>query len=677
MFLFVEVECIRSCMVASWVGCAAAISAVVLPTAAGLASSARRDAPVTQAAVRCSEGACRRCWRRGNLRGGRNEDSVADEVFAAKPRWEDGRWASAVSPVSARAPSGEAVLGWRTTEGLPHFPDGEREGGPKTIKTFALVTFGLLGCGAYTLSRLNDADSSLGWALKGFAYVNSVLALGGVVGNRADLLGVPIFALLSMPSLLAAAVSPSALTYALARLAHLDAQRGPACYFPGGFGTVQTVALGVGLMTVHSTLVHLWTRSDMVADRTWAQLGLVHYRCSPRPPTLTLLIAPLMLIGTSLNIGLHLYKTRRGAGVLAGAIAMLSGVLGPEASCVWSSHVGQLLLAFAVFLRLRPHGTRFHAAGGMNSSAGADAPRGARGGWTEASTCVMALKAATEAAFGARERRQLARALGVQMAPPDLTEENAQRVPVPAGVWFQLGLTRRGAEWAQQAGEIVLLALSAAVPQLAAAIPRYLLGKLTREELDAKDAQQDSARTDVRIAANTLLVSPRIHQMSGSASMGHWRYDAAPAPAHSMSPVGDISHAPSARGMLDAGFGSALAHAPLLPFAASLANPNLPHRDAAGRAGDGEASPGRAPLSIAELTTASRTVPRSWDGSHSMSPAGQITLPTSATAPIPHRAVKSVGQDRRGVAAGAISSPGSSAVPLQKSRRRKGARPPS
>jgi len=574
-------------------------------------------------------------WSRTlQLRGGRPSEAVPDIGLGCA------RWDETLSLPAAHTRGGEVSFRTPAAASTPDVHDVET--GPGALRMCALATFGVLACGAYALSRINNADVALGWVLSGFAYVNGLLALGGFMGNRADVLGVPIFALLSMPAMLIAAVSPSALAFSLAHLAHLDAKDSPACYFPGGLGTLQAGSLCVGLMTVHSTLVHLWSRSDMVADHTWAQLGLVHYRSSPRPPALTLLIGPLILIATALNIGLHFYKARRGVGVLAGALAMLSGVLGPEDSCVWSSHVGELLLALTVFQRFHSEKPQVKpaaatAAGRRGSGADILGRAASNGGEDGSDALTMRLKAAAEAAFGAHERRELAKALGVPVGSTDTAAADAGAgAGAPAGVWDRVRQAGSAATWGQWGGEMVLLGMSVLVPQLVAALPRYLLHKLRQHRLVETPTQHGSGmRTDVRIAANTLLVSPHIHQMSGSTSMREWRLDAdAPPPHSATTPLGVRGNQhPTLTGagaVVDVS-SSALAHAPLLPLATSHAHAGPPTtgrwgapspREASG-AGVGSASCAAAtPLSISELTTAARAAARTCVGGYAMGDGG-------------------------------------------------------
>ena len=135
---------------------AAAISAAVFPTAEGLVSRCEpvgaRVAPVATVAQAgvwwCSHTTVgRSCCHNGNLRGGStdNADLAAPgtPVFAADPRWKDGRSPAALPP----GPAGTAVLGWSTPTPLY---EEEKECKTKLMRMFALANFlafwSQLGC---------------------------------------------------------------------------------------------------------------------------------------------------------------------------------------------------------------------------------------------------------------------------------------------------------------------------------------------------------------------------------------------------------------------------------------------------------------------------------------------------------------------------------------------------
>ncbi len=49
-------------------------------------------------------------------------------------------------------------------------------------------------------------------------------------------------------------------------------------------------------MQVRATVMHLCSQCNMLADTSWEALGLVYYKPLPAPPTLSLLIGPLLVI---------------------------------------------------------------------------------------------------------------------------------------------------------------------------------------------------------------------------------------------------------------------------------------------------------------------------------------------------------------------------------------------
>ena len=308
--------------------------------------------------------------------------------------------------LSAAAPSGEP------------YPAGQLPTQHGLVHMLALAHFGLLSFGAF-LMRLWCKHRALRLALGGFLYENALLAVAGLVGNRADVLGVPIFALLSIPSVLATSISTPALTCALASVVEREAKSGKLpCKLPLGVRNFQILVVALGAMTMRSSLTHLWSRSEMVPDTTWAMLGLVRFKALPRPPTLTLLCCPLVLLCSALSIGLQMYRAKCGAGVLAGALAMASGILGPESSCIWSASVGQMLLSLAAFLRLEcpaalPAPWTWTAV--THSAPILGQPSTSVG--VHGETLRLALRSASDAAYagGAHVRLELAKALGLDI----------------------------------------------------------------------------------------------------------------------------------------------------------------------------------------------------------------------------------------------------------------------
>ena len=483
--------------------------------------------------------------------------------------------------------------------GAPHV---EARGG---LRLYALAFFGTLSCCAYGL-RAQCQHRALRLALAGFGCNTALLSLAGSIGSRADVLGVPLFALLAIPALLSSVVAVPALTCALASVAELDANapgERRACCLPGGARRHQMLAVGLGFFTVRSTISHLWTRSEMVPDASWAALGLLHYKAVPRPPTLTLLLGPMLLIGTGLRLGHDIYAGGRGADMLAGSLAMASGMVGPEASCVWSSHVGLILGALAAVLRLR-HGSAIGVLAGSLARDGA-CGAGARDGnchvdCTEERAMAragvggqlrLALRSATAAACSAAEvgaavvqvcRGQVAGSKGVAEAASDvISAATARGLRASGEGWEGEGAGdgevvpgHRGSvvETAKQVGDVVLLAAGVPVcisralhatcpthligvvlpargvhvrvvvvevlyagatrcflpsccltwshgcigvllPQVAALVPQYLIRQRVSQGPQDKDAGgsgEAGPRTDVRIAANNLLVSPRL-----------------------------------------------------------------------------------------------------------------------------------------------------------------------
>ena len=480
--------------------------------------------------------------------------------------------------------------------GAPHV---EARGG---LRLYALAFFGTLSCCAYGL-RAQCQHRALRLALAGFGCNSALLSLAGSIGSRADVLGVPLFALLAIPALLSSVVAVPALTCALASVAELAANapgERRACCLPGGARRHQMLAVGLGFFTVRSTISHLWTRSEMVADASWAALGLLHYKAVPRPPTLTLLLGPLLLIGTGLRLGHDIYAGGGGADLLAGSLAMASGMVGPEASCVWSSHVGLILGALAAVLRLR-HGS---AIGDLTGSLARD---GACGAGAQDGNCHvdcaetramararlggqlrLALRSATAAACSAAEvgaavvqvcRGQGAGSKGVAEAAGDVISAATGKGLRASGVGWEgdgggggevvSGHRRYVVETAKQVGDVVLLAAGVPVcvsrtlhtscpmhlrgvvlpargvhvwvvvvevlyagaklrflpsccltwphgcigvilPQVAALVPQYLIRQQEPPDKDAGGLAEAGPRTDVRIAANNLLVSPRL-----------------------------------------------------------------------------------------------------------------------------------------------------------------------
>ena len=392
-----------------------------------------------------------------------------------------------------------------------HTPQFERFGddnaGKGAMRFLALAYFGVLACGA-NAARMHARNRSLRWALSGFAYSNAVLALSGVVGSTMDVMGVPIFALLSIPSLLADRTALPALTLAIASLADLEAAAHPARYLPGGPRTVQMLAGGVGILTVHSTLVGVWS-SDMRSDLTWAQLGLVSYKSLPPAPTLTVLTGPLILMLTSLSVGLTIYQAGRGAGLMAGAVALTSGILGPEASCVWSSHLGQMLLAFAVFARL-------HGASWVSSRKERQASAGAGPAGAAQAPFSMALRAAAAVVGSSKARAQLALALGLKLPC------HAKVAEQDAG---DSGTLLRCIQRARHLSDIVLIVAAALAPQLVAHGVRYVQRSLTLSRIETTIPGRDTyaPASQVQGVVQTDLHSPQMGQMSAANTMKHWR----------------------------------------------------------------------------------------------------------------------------------------------------------
>jgi hypothetical protein len=389
--------------------------------------------------------------------------------------------------------------------GQPHgwVAPGDR---PDWEALLALAHFGLLSCGALLL-RQRAQNRALRWACGALGYSNAVLALGGVMGNRCDLLGVPLFAMLSIPAMFATSSALCALTFVLLAVKP-DA-------LPGGLLGAQLLVGSVGFLTVHSILVHVWSHSNMVADSSWSAVGLIVYNAEPRLPTMTLLLSPLLLVGGALRLGLQEWKAKRGAGLLAGALALASGILGPEASCVWSWQLAQLLMSLA--LSVRPEISS--AATGTSTAAPAN----------DAGPLKLALRAAAEAAAGggSRGRMQLVeglhrigKGLGLEVDVTGQVAHGSGEAGEGRGRHDgrAAGLASRATHhWSETVYDGLLLCAGALVPQFAAALARATLRYSTGKRLDQAAVPahvQSGTRTDVRIAANTLLVSPHMHMNS-------------------------------------------------------------------------------------------------------------------------------------------------------------------
>lgn len=387
----------------------------------------------------------------------------------------------------------------------------------------ALAHFGVLSGGAL-LMRQRSRNRALRWACGALGYSNAVLALGGVMGNCCDLLGVPLFAMLSIPALVATSSALCALTFALLTI-RPDAER-KVCLFPGGLLAEQMVAGSAGIMTAHSTLSHLWSHSEMVADTSWSPVGLVVYKADPRPPTMTVLLSPLLLIASALRAGVQVWEAKQGAGLLAGALALVSGILGPETSCVWSWQLAQVLMCLALFVRLD-----LSTAATASSSAAAESAAAPIVG----KLALRAAAAGGAGSSGAREElakglHRVGQGLGllVHLAAnaSDGSGEDAER-KVTSGKWWPE--TVHG----------VLLCGGALMPQLASALARSALRFSTGKRLHQSQgpAPERGAHTDVRIAANNLVVSP--HMYVNSAQEGGVVQDWSHFPTMARSDAGD------------------------------------------------------------------------------------------------------------------------------------------
>ena len=99
-----------------------------------------------------------------------------------------------------------------------------RASGGKARWNVALIHFGLIAAISFWL-RNHTKNGRMRWILGVMSYDSSVLALGGLVGSHADILGFPLFAVLNIPRLiLSASVHPLLLTLILsvAQRAKLD-----------------------------------------------------------------------------------------------------------------------------------------------------------------------------------------------------------------------------------------------------------------------------------------------------------------------------------------------------------------------------------------------------------------------------------------------------------------------
>ena len=77
------------------------------------------------------------------------------------------RWDETLSLPAAHTRGGEVSFRTPAAASTPDVHDVET--GPGALRMCALATFGVLACGAYALSRINNADVALGWVLSGFA----------------------------------------------------------------------------------------------------------------------------------------------------------------------------------------------------------------------------------------------------------------------------------------------------------------------------------------------------------------------------------------------------------------------------------------------------------------------------------------------------------------------------
>ena len=361
----------------------------------------------------------------------------------------------------------------------------------------ALAHFGVLSGGAL-LMRQRSRNRALRWACGALGYSNGVLALGGVMGNCCDLLGVPLFAMLSIPALVATSSALCALTFALLSI-RPDAER-KASLFPGGLLAEQMVAGGAGVMTVHSTLSHLWSHCEMVADTSWSPVGLVVYKADPRPPTMTVLLSPLLLIASALRVGVQVWEAKQGAGLLAGALALVSGILGPETSCVWSWQLAQVLMCLALFVRLD-----LSTAATTSSIAAAKSAAAPMEG-------KLALRAAAAAGAGSSgAREELAKGLHRVGKGLGLLVHVAANAGDGSGEDTERQVTS-GKRWPETV-QGVLLCGGALMPQLASALARAALRFSTGKRLHQSKgfSPERGAHTNVRIAANNLVVSPNMY----------------------------------------------------------------------------------------------------------------------------------------------------------------------
>jgi hypothetical protein len=208
----------------------------------------------------------------------------------------------------------------------------------------ALLHFGTLALGAYALHARAEGRR-LRLLLKGMALSNLVLALGGAVGRQADILGFPLFAILSM---LRAVANPALYPLALPLLSRAAERAGARALF--GPRTAAVLALVLSAFGGYTTLSHILFRAEMRPDTSFLSLGLLRYYPHPQAPAFAMLVPPLVLAASALSAGLQLYQRCGTVALLAGAAAMVSSMVGRAEAVVWSAPVGEMLHAAALLL---------------------------------------------------------------------------------------------------------------------------------------------------------------------------------------------------------------------------------------------------------------------------------------------------------------------------------------